>query len=144
MKQGIVILIDYGFPAREYYHPDRNTGTLMCHYRHHVHTDPLINVGLQDITAHVDFTAVASAAKEAGFELSGYTNQANFLMALDILNPTLLKNMNTKEHYEHAQAIKKLLLPSEMGELFKVIALNKKCNVTLQGFSIKNDIERVL
>jgi len=143
MKRGAVILIDYGFPEREYYHPDRDQGTLMCHYRHHAHTDPFLYVGLQDITAHVDFTTVARAADQLGFSVVGYTDQASFLMALGIVSNTDIALLNTQQHYQHAQAIKKLLLPSEMGELFKVIALSKNIEIPLQGFSLKNDVHRL-
>ena len=143
MKRGVVLLIDYGFPEREYYHSERDQGTLMCHYRHHAHTDPFIYLGLQDITAHVDFTAVARAADHCGFSVLGYTNQANFLMSLGILSNTDNELLNTRQHYSHAQAIKKLLLPSEMGELFKVIALSKKIEIPLRGFQLKNDIQKL-
>ena len=143
MKRGVVLLIDYGFPEHEYYHPDRDQGTLMCHYRHHAHTDPFIYLGLQDITAHVDFTAVARAADYCGFSVSGYTNQANFLMAQGILSNTHIDLLNTRQQYAHSQAIKKLLLPSEMGELFKVIALSKKIEIPLRGFQLKNDVDRL-
>jgi len=76
LSRGILLLIDYGFPREEYYHPQRSTGTLMCHYRHRAHTDPLVLVGLQDITAHVDFTAMAESAVEKGLDVLGYTSQA--------------------------------------------------------------------
>jgi SAM-dependent MidA family methyltransferase len=122
MKRGAILLIDYGFLEHEYYHPQRDQGTLMCHYRHRAHTDPFVNIGLQDITAHVDFSAVARAAENAGFIVENYTTQAKFLMSLGILNPL---DLPLKEQYQHAQALKKLLLPSEMGELFKVMVLGK-------------------
>src|SRR3546814_1731 len=80
LQRGAALLIDYGFPQREYYHPQRNEGTLMCHFRHHSHSQPLIYAGLQDITAHVDFTAMADAALEGGLDVLGYTSQARFLM----------------------------------------------------------------
>lgn len=143
MKCGVVLLIDYGFPEREYYHSERDQGTLMCHYRHHAHTDPFIYLGLQDITAHVNFTMVARAADQSGFYVSGYTNQANFLMSLGILSNTDNALLNTRQHYSHAQAIKKLLLPSEMGELFKVIALSKQIEIPLLGFQLKNELHRL-
>lgn len=143
IKRGVVLFVDYGFPAHEYYHPDRDQGTLMCHYRHHAHTNPFVYIGLQDITAHVDFTAVAHAADQCGFSVLGYTNQANFLMALGILSNTKSDLLNTQQHYQYAQAIKKLLLPSEMGELFKVIALSKKIEIPLQGFQLRNDVQRL-
>lgn len=143
IKCGVVLLIDYGFPAREYYHPNRDQGTLMCHYRHHAHSDPFLYLGLQDITAHVDFTHVARAADALGFTVSGYANQANFLMSLDILTHTKIDALTTQQQYSHAQAIKKLLLPSEMGELFKIIALHKNIEIPLQGFQLKNDLFRL-
>ncbi len=123
MKRGYVILIDYGFLEHEYYHPQRDQGTLMCHYRHRAHTNPFIHIGLQDITAHVDFSAVARAAEKCGFIVEDFTTQAKFLMPLGILDPV---DLPLAEQYQHAQALKKLLLPSEMGELFKVMALHKK------------------
>ncbi len=143
MKRGVVLLVDYGFPEREYYHPDRDQGTLMCHYRHYAHTDPFLYVGLQDITAHVDFTAVAKAAFEAGFKIMAYTNQANFLMSLGVLSNTDAAALDMQQNYKHAQSLKKLLLPSEMGELFKVIALQKNLEITLQGFQLSDDKRRL-
>ncbi len=82
LNKGALILIDYGFPRHEYYHPERQSGTLMCHYRHLAHTDPFKHIGEQDITAHVDFTHVAEAGHNAGFHVSGYTNQASFLLQI--------------------------------------------------------------
>lgn len=143
IKRGVVLLIDYGFPEHEYYHPNSDQGTLMCHYRHHAHTDPFIYLGLQDITAHVDFTAVARAADQCGFSLLGYTNQANFLMALDILSNTPMECLSTSQQYAHSQAIKKLLLPSEKGELFKVIALGKSIEIPLRGFQLRDERRRL-
>lgn len=135
IEQGTLLIIDYGFPRHEYYHPDRQHGTLMCHYRHQAHTNPFVHVGEQDITAHVDFTHVADAAYHAGFHVAGYTNQAAFLLANDILN-LLSQSGDTKEHIRHQQAVKQLLQPSEMGELFKVIALTKKIESPLSGFQL--------
>ena len=91
LKRGVMLFIDYGFPAREFYHPQRNRGTLMCHYRHHSHDDPFALVGLQDITTHVDFSAMAAAAIEGGAQLMGYTSQAMFLInsgIVDLLSAT--------------------------------------------------------
>lgn len=144
MTQGAVLLIDYGFPRHEFYHPQRDTGTLMCHYRHRAHVDPLILPGLQDITAHVDFTAVAEAAVAAGFDVSGYTNQAYFLLALGLTE--LVAEINpadTRTQIILAQQIKKLTLPSEMGELFKVIGLTKDCDLPLRGFSFNDQRNRL-
>ncbi len=135
LSAGMILLIDYGFPRHEYYHPQRNQGTLMCHYQHHAHDNPLILVGLQDMTAHVDFTAVAEAALSAGLSVSGYTNQANFLLACGL--PELLSALNpdeTKTYLQQTQQAKTLILPSEMGELFKVMALTKHLDMPLLGF----------
>ena len=136
LTAGMVLLIDYGFPRREYYHPQRHQGTLMCHYRHHAHHDPLILVGLQDITAHVDFTAVAEAAVAANLNIGGYTTQAHFLLASglpDLLNA--LDPNDTKTYLQYTQQVKKLTFPNEMGELFKVMALTRNCNLDLLGFT---------
>jgi SAM-dependent MidA family methyltransferase len=143
LSKGLVLLIDYGFPRHEYYHPQRDTGTLACHYQQQVHFDPLILPGLQDITAHVDFTAVASAALNAGFALAGYTTQAYFLLNCGLLNDSITKLVaeqnNQKQQYSINQQIKMLTLPSEMGELFKAIALTKGiATETLIGFT-END-----
>ena len=126
VAQGVILLIDYGFPAREYYHPDRSMGTLMCHYRHHAHGDPYYYPGLQDITAHVDFTAVANTTDLA---LAGFTSQAAFL-----LNCGLLDFLKTPDINRNKQ-VNILTSPSEMGELFKVMALAKNYDQPLIGFS---------
>ena len=135
LKQGVVLIVDYGFPRHEYYHPDRNQGTLMCHYQHQSHTDPLIHLGEQDITAHVDFTHVAEASFDAGFHIAGFTNQASFLLANG-----LLELMNTPDDerklQQNKQAVKQLTHPHEMGELFKVIALTKDLEIDLNGFQL--------
>lgn len=132
LTRGAVLLIDYGFPRHEYYHDDRNQGTLMCHYRHHSHPNALLHPGEQDITAHVDFTHVAEAGYAAGFHVAGYTNQASFLLANGLLS--LLHHLNEKEQFKAKHAIKQLTQPSEMGELFKVIALTKNLEIDLIGF----------
>jgi SAM-dependent MidA family methyltransferase len=132
----MLLFIDYGFPAREFYHPQRNRGTLMCHYRHHAHVDPLVLVGLQDITAHVDFTAIASAGVAAGLQVLGYTTQAQFLVNLgitDFLSETPVEE--TRAYVALAAQAQKLLMPSEMGELFKVLALGRGMSETLTGFA---------
>jgi SAM-dependent MidA family methyltransferase len=133
LTSGALFIIDYGFPRHEYYHPDRNHGTLMCHANHQAHASPFKNPGHEDITAHVDFTHVAEAGYDAGFHVAGYTNQASFLLANDLLSlvnkPELLTPKNQ-------QAIKHLTSPSEMGELFKVIALTKALDVPLSGFQL--------
>jgi SAM-dependent MidA family methyltransferase len=124
--RGLALLIDYGFPAREYYLAQRELGTLMCHYRHHAHTDPFYLPGLQDITAHVDFTAVALAAQEAGLTVAAYMSQAEFLIAAGLTE--LLTETSPEEARDwltQSQAIQKLTSPAEMGELFKVLLLSQ-------------------
>ncbi|QYF94948.1 SAM-dependent methyltransferase [Massilia sp. PAMC28688] len=124
--QGAAILVDYGFPAHEYYHPQRSTGTLMCHYRHHAHTEPFYLPGLQDITAHVDFTAMALAAQDAGAEVLAYMNQAAFLLAAGIGELLLrLDPADPMRYLPQANALQKLVSPAEMGELFKVLVVGQ-------------------
>lgn len=139
LNEGIILLIDYGFPRNEYYHLDRSMGTLMCHYRHYAHADPFFYPGLQDITAHVDFTAVAEAALEANLEILGFTNQAAFLLGcglIDTLNASHIHMQTEKDNIKQNHAINLLTSPAEMGELFKVIALGKKFDGSLIGFSL--------
>lgn len=131
LASGVMLIIDYGFPRHEYYHPERDNGSLMCHYQHLAHINPLINIGEQDITAHVDFTYIAELANSVGFNLSGYTNQAAFLLNCGLLN---ISTENT-HNITNNQALKKLLQPQEMGELFKVIGLSKNFTLPLLGFS---------
>ncbi|MFT5534205.1 MAG: SAM-dependent MidA family methyltransferase [Burkholderiaceae bacterium] len=118
------LLIDYGFPAHEYYLDQRDHGTLMCHYRHHAHDDPLFLPGLQDITAHVDFTAMARAALDGGLDLLGYLSQASFLLEAG-LGDVLLRTSpeDGRRYLPQANAVQKLTSPAEMGELFKVLVV---------------------
>lgn len=126
LKQGAILMLDYGFSVHEYYHPQRNEGTLMCHFQHYAHSDPLINIGLQDVTAHVNFTAIAEAGLDSGLEMHGYCNQAQFLMNCGLLDLLAQESPDDVETYmPMASAVQKLLSPTEMGELFKVIALTK-------------------
>lgn len=144
LHQGVLLFIDYGFGAREYYHPQRTQGTLMCHYRHHAHDDPFFLPGLQDITAHVDFTAVAEAAIDAGLHLYGYTTQAYFLInggITDLLAETDAENIC--DYLPLSAQLQKLTSPAEMGELFKIIALGKGVNMPLCGF-VSGDKSRLL
>jgi SAM-dependent MidA family methyltransferase len=121
------MFIDYGFPAREYYLDQRSRGTLMCHYRHHAHDDPLYLPGLQDITAHVDFTAMARAATEGGLQVLGYSSQAAFLLEAGIGDLLLRTPPTDKLRYlPQSNAVQKLVSPAEMGELFKVLVIGKK------------------
>ena len=140
LEQGIIILVDYGFPRHEYYHEQRAQGTLMCHYRHRTHPDAFVYPGLQDITAHVDFTAMADAALEADLNVMGYTNQASFLMGAGILELAALNenDESLEEQMERASQIKKLTLPHEMGELFKVIGFSKNCDIELPAFEFRD------
>ncbi len=134
LERGALLFLDYGFPRAEYYHPQRSQGTLMCHYRHHAHADPFFLPGLTDITAHVDFTAVAEAGVEAGLAFLGYTSQASFLINCGLT--ALLQETPPGEaaYLRQAASVQKLLSPSEMGELFKAIALGKGLEGPLLGF----------
>ena len=136
LNKGLVVLIDYGYPVKEYYLDERNSGTLICHYQHRAHTDPLWYPGLQDITAFVDFSAVAHGAISAGFDISGYTSQAMFLLGCGLgeLHQAVLTD-DPKQQLLLAQQIKTLTLPSEMGERFKAMALNKDIDLPLIGFA---------
>lgn len=144
LQQGVIILIDYGFPRHEYYHAQRDQGTLMCHYRHRTHPDVFVYPGLQDITAHVDFTAMADAALESDLKVMGYTNQVSFLMGAGLLELATLDgesdeaNNNLEHQIEVASQIKKLTLPHEMGELFKVIGFSKNSNIRLPAFEFRD------
>ncbi len=135
MSQGVVLLIDYGFPRREFYHAQRDSGTLMCHYRHHAHPHALLYPGLQDITAHVDFTAVAEAADAAGFAVEAYTPQMYFLLNAGLQAILMASDAhNVVAHSRLVQQVQPLILPQEMGELFKVIALSKDLDIVLLAF----------
>jgi SAM-dependent MidA family methyltransferase len=139
LEQGVALIIDYGFPRHEYYHPERTGGTLMCHYRHRAHADPLILVGLQDITAHVDFTALAEAALDCGLEVLGYTGQAQFLLANGLGERiAAIDQSDARRYLEITQQVKKLTLPNEMGELFKVLALGRNYDGVLNGFMLQD------
>lgn len=128
INKGLVILCDYGFVASEYYHPDRKTGTLMCHYQHQAHPDPLINIGDQDITAHVDFSEVAESSHNCGFDVIEFTNQAGFLLANGLLE-LLESKHDSYDYITLSQQAKLLTSPAEMGELFKVISLGKEIDL---------------
>jgi SAM-dependent MidA family methyltransferase len=136
LRRGALLFIDYGFPACEYYHPQRARGTLMCHYRHHAHDDPLVLAGLQDITAHVDFTAMATAGVDAGLEVLGFATQAQFLIntgITEILGETPAHD--ARAYAPLAAQAQKLTSPAEMGELFKVLALGRGVGQPLIGFA---------
>ncbi|MDP1708535.1 MAG: SAM-dependent methyltransferase [Gammaproteobacteria bacterium] len=141
IEQGLLLLIDYGYPRHEFYHPQRVQGTLQCHYRHHAHADPFRYPGLQDITAHVDFTAVAEAGHGAGLDVAGYTSQAFFLLACGLMDRVgeMGGAGSTAEQLALMQQVKRLTLPDEMGELFKVIALTRGIDTPLLGFSMRDN-----
>lgn len=125
LSQGVLLFIDYGMARHEYYQPQRRCGTLRCHYRHRAHDDPYFWPGLQDITAWVDFTALAEAALAQGLDVSGYTTQAHFLLGSGMERYLAAAADDAVAQYELAQGAKRLLLPGEMGERFKVMALSK-------------------
>jgi SAM-dependent MidA family methyltransferase len=130
LAHGALLAIDYGFPRREYYHPQRIMGTLMCHYRHHAHADPLWLPGLNDITAHIDFSAMAQAAHEGGLDVLGYTSQAHFL-----INCGLLELLQQDRTPQSANAAHRLISEAEMGELVKVLAVGRGIEAPLAGFA---------
>ena len=136
LQSGMLLMIDYGFSRDEYYHPQRNQGTLMCHYRHRAHGDPLVYLGLQDITAHVDFTRVAEAGVANGLELIGFVTQAQFLINAGITE--LLASIPAEDSANYlplGASAQKLLSPAEMGDLFKVIAFERNLDIPFIGFS---------
>lgn len=136
LQQGAIVLIDYGFGYSEYYHSQRNRGTLMCHYRHHAHEDPFYFPGLQDITSHVDFSAIAQVATAEGLELLGYTSQAHFLINCGITEILArIPAENAGDFLPLANQLQKLVSPAEMGELFKVIVFGKNIQQPLVGFT---------
>ena len=132
LECGLVLLLDYGFPRRELYHPDRRNGTLRCHFRHRRHDDPLVLCGLQDITAHVDFSAVADAA---GLDLAGFTTQSEFLIACGLLDLVSGADPGTPGYIRSVAEIKRIAFPGEMGEAIKVMALTRGIEAPLTGFS---------
>jgi SAM-dependent MidA family methyltransferase len=136
LTRGAAFFIDYGFPRHEYYHLQRTQGTLMCHYRHRAHGDPFLYPGLQDITAHVEFTGIAEAGVDTGAELLGYTSQARFLMNAGITDALAEIDPSDLKHFlPAANAVQKLLSEAEMGELFKVIAFSRGIDGTLDAFA---------
>ena len=135
LESGVALFIDYGFPEREFYHPQRSMGTMRCHYRHRFHGDPFFLPGLQDITAHVDFSAMARAADSGGAEIYGFTTQAYFLISCGLAvlvssgDPTA-----TLSRLKGTSVVHRLINPAEMGELFKVLAIGKGFDAPLLGF----------
>ncbi len=135
LEKGAAFFVDYGFPEKEFYHPQRKDGTLMCHYRHHAHADPFFLPGLQDITSHVDFSAIATSARSGGLELLGYTGQAQFLVNCGITEVMSRTPPEDGTRFlPFANQANRLMSPAEMGELFKVIALGRGFAAPLLGF----------
>lgn len=144
LTAGALLFIDYGYSRRDYYHPERTNGTLLCHYRHRVHADPLILPGLQDITTSVDFSAVADAALAVDLEVAGYTTQNYFLFGCGLLE--LLAEVDpadTPRYLEQSRQVKLLTLPGEMGERFQAIALTRDLDLALCGFSFRDERGRL-
>lgn len=144
VNRGAALIIDYGYSRRDYYHPDRATGTLLCHYRHRAHADPLKYVGLQDITASVDFTAAAEAAQDAGFAVAGCVTQAQFLLSLGL--PDLVGERaagDRRREVALAHEVRRLILPAEMGERFKVLALLRGVETDLLGLRAGDLLHRL-
>jgi len=136
LNSGLILMIDYGFGRAEFYHPQRHMGTLRAHYRHHALDDPFYLPGLCDLTAHVDFSAIAESAQACGLTLAGYASQANFLLnagMADLLMQTTPED--AAAYLPQANALQRLVSPAEMGELFKVIGLTRACDVPLAGFA---------
>ena len=137
LAAGALLVFDYGLPRRHYYHAQRLTGTLRCHFRHRVHDDPYLNVGLQDITAWVDFTRLAQAADEAGLTLGGFATQAAFLLATG-LETLVAEAAGARERARLAGEARRLVMPEEMGEAFKVLALTRQHDAPLAGFALQD------
>lgn len=138
LSEGVILFSDYGYGQQEYYHPQRSHGTLTCFSNHRHHDDPFILPGSQDITAHVDFTRVIATATDYGLDLLGYTNQASFLLACDLIQMAneLENHLSQIDQFNLHQAIKLLTMPTEMGERIKIMALGKHFNHPLQGFQL--------
>ncbi len=144
LEAGLVLLVDYGYPRSEYYHSQRRAGTLMCHYRHRAHADPLVLVGLQDITAHVEFSALAEAALQSGLQVCGFAPQGHFLLATGIDGCFEgLDSADVAGRLQRAQEVKMLTLPSQMGERFKVLALSRGLELEPVGFALRDFRDRL-
>lgn len=139
LSEGVALFIDYGLPQRQYYRSERHEGTLLCHFRHRFHDDPLTNVGVQDIGAWVDFTAVAAAACNAGLRVAGFSTQAHFLMGTGIEHfLSDIANLELAQRMPLARQAMVLTLPGEMGEKFKVLGLTARYDRPLRGFGVRD------
>jgi SAM-dependent MidA family methyltransferase len=137
LDRGLILMLDYGLPRAHYYHPQRTAGTLRCHFKQRVHDDPYSNIGVQDITAWVDFTRVAEAAVACGLDVRGFCTQAAFLLGTGVEH-LLAEETGAVEHARLAGEARRLLLPGEMGEAFKAIALARECDDPLDGFALQD------
>lgn len=145
LQRGAMLFIDYGLPRAEYYNDERARGTLGCFFRHRLHRDPFVNIGLQDITAWVDFTALAEAGLAAGLELRGFATQAHFLLGAGIaqlLDQAAIR-ADDAQRWRLAQQVQKLTLPNDMGESFKAMAFAKHCDAQLSGFTFRDLRDRL-
>jgi SAM-dependent MidA family methyltransferase len=137
LRSGAVFWLDYGLPRAQYYLPERHDGTMACHFRHRLSDDPFANIGMQDITAWVDFTRVAEASRAAGFELAGFTTQAHFLAGLQIDREMQLAAGGDANHFARlANQARQLMMPGEMGERFKAMAWLRGLDLPLSGFAL--------
>ena len=142
ISTGVILLIDYGYPRHEYYHPQRTEGTLVCHYRHRSHDNPFIYIGNQDISAFVDFTTVAECGHDVGLDVNGYTTQSGFLMSMG-LEDVMKEYRNNNNELHLSQQASQLLSPGQMGEKFKVLALTRNITIPLAGFQMSNNVHRL-
>lgn len=142
LRRGCALFVDYGYPRGEYYHPDRSGGTLVCHYRHRAHFDPFVWPGLTDLSAFVDFTAVAEAGHDAGLDVAGFTSQAGFLLSMGV-HELVDEADNDTERMQRAGELKRLTLPAEMGEKFKVLGLTRDFDKRLNGFELMSQLHRL-
>jgi SAM-dependent MidA family methyltransferase len=142
LESGALLLFDYGLGRDELYHPQRDSGTLRCHFRHRAHDDPFLHPGLQDITAWVDFTRLAEAAAAADLEVAGYCTQAAFLLGGGI-DAELARAGDALERARLASEARQLLLPGEMGESFKALLLTRGALPAMPGFGVQ-DLRRLL
>jgi SAM-dependent MidA family methyltransferase len=144
LRSGAALWFDYGLPRAQYYLPERHDGTLLCHFRHRAHNDPFQWVGLQDITAWVDFTRLAEASRECGFQLAGFTTQAHFLAGTGIdTEMQFIAENDAHQFAQLANQARQLLLPGEMGERFKAMAWLRGIDGPLRGFEL-NDLRHTL
>jgi len=147
LNQGAILLVDYGYPESEFYHPQRTSGSLNCFIRHYQQDDPLQLIGLQDITAHVDFSQIARVADLNGLDIDGYTTQAGFLLENGITeffeSDSNSRQETDETRYRTSQEIQKLLMPGQMGEVFKVILLTKKLSTEIKGFTLQDHLHRL-